>query len=53
MCERQVDETVEHLMLECERCRQAGSKMSEVVVGEIGVEEWSEMRERSGRRQLE
>ena len=46
MCEKGMDETVEHLMLECERCEYARRKMLEVVVEEIGVQEWSEMRER-------
>ena len=47
MCEKGVDETVQHLMLECERYAYARSKMLEVVVEEIGVQEWSEMRKRN------
>ena len=45
MCKKGVDETVEHFMLKCERYEYARSKMLEVVVEEIGVQEWSEMRE--------
>ena len=40
-------ETMEHLMLECERYHYARTtKMLEVVAEEIRVQEWSEMRER-------
>ncbi|KAG0725737.1 hypothetical protein GWK47_038027 [Chionoecetes opilio] len=46
MCVTGVDETVEHLMLECERYEYARTQMLEVVVGEVGVEEWREMRDR-------
>ena len=38
MCEKDVDETVEHLMLEYERYEYARTKMLEVVAEEIGVE---------------
>ena len=53
MCEKGLHETVGRLMLECERYEYAGSKMLEVVVEEIGVQEWSEMRERSASSQME
>ena len=41
------------LMLQCERYEYARSKMLEVVVEEIGMQEWSELRERSVSRQME
>ena len=46
VCERGVDETVEHLMLECEGYGCARDvRMLGVVTDEIGVESCSEMRE--------
>ncbi|KAG0728872.1 Solute carrier family 22 member 15 [Chionoecetes opilio] len=53
MSETGVDETVEYLMLECERYEYARTKMLEVVVGEVGVEEWRDMRDKSVDRQME
>ena len=38
MCEEGVDESMEQLILECERYQYARSKMLEVVVEEIGVQ---------------
>ena len=48
-----MDKTVEHLMLECMRYEYARAKMLGVVAEEIGVDEWSEIRERSVSRQME
>ena len=45
MCEKGMDETVEYLMLECERYGYARIKMLRIVAEETGVQEWSEMRE--------
>ena len=47
VCERGVDETVEHLMLECEGYGGARDRMLDVVTEEIGVEACREMRERN------
>ena len=48
MCEKG-----ERLMLVCERYEYARTKILEVVVEKIGVQPWSEMRERSVSRQME
>ncbi|XP_045115935.1 uncharacterized protein LOC123507244 [Portunus trituberculatus] len=53
VCERGVDETVEHLMLECEEYGCARDRMLGVVTEEIGVEACSEMRERNAREWME
>ena len=53
VCERGVDETVEHLMLECEGYECARGRMLGVVLEEIGMEAWSEMRERDVRERME
>ena len=39
MCEKVVDETLEHLMLECKKYEHARSKMLEVMIEKIGVQE--------------
>lgn len=49
---RDMNETAEHFMLECERYESAGSRMSEEVAEDIGVKEWSEMRNRNSSRQI-
>ena len=47
VCERGVDETVEHFLLECEGYGDARDRMCGVVIEEIGVEVWNQMRERN------
>ena len=47
MCRVGEDETVEHLMLECERYEYERQRMLETVVEEIGVDRWNEVKERS------
>ena len=49
MCEKGMDETLEHLMLECEKYQYARSKM----LRGSGRRDRSEMRKRSVNRQME
>lgn len=52
MCDRGVDETVEHVVLECERYEDARARMLEVVIGELGVETWNDMRQENTNKQI-
>lgn len=42
MCEREVDENVEYLLLECEKYERARGKMSRVAVEGTGMRECTE-----------
>ena len=53
VCERGVDETVKHLMMECERYEHERARMREAAIEDIGVEEWSEMYVRNDSEQVE